>query len=638
MSVPDAAAPDAPDAPDATPPPTSVAGSAWAPGLRSDIPTELRPLITLFRPEHAFVDHAEASELAGFSGLDVLDLVALRPERLVVHELLVRVTADLSVPDGPGYETLGLNLRAMVGTIHERHVAPEMARIAAAWEAERAAARELVADELAARLFGSRPGPATDGASGESGATPRRGSLGRLLGGSFGGMFGGLGRARTRAGAGGADRESGASDGPRELRALAHWRRELDAGVEDPLRAACLRALVDVVDAITAHRGRVPADPELVGRLAVNRVGGDHGARLIGRLLGPAFDRAVEAEGYRRLPVRAEPVVMNVKGASASGKSTIRPEQREFAGRLGVAWEDFALISPDYWRKYLLDYATLGEHHKYGAMLTGSELELVDAKLDRYMADKATAGRMSHLLIDRFRFDSFALADGRTADSRLLSRFGHRVFMFFMITPPAATVERAWARGLSTGRYKAVDDLLFHNVEAFTGMPALFLSWVGATDREVHFEFLDNGVSKDETPRTVAFGGNGSMTILDVGKLLDVDRYRKVNVDAGRPEDVLDEAGQAAPANLGFVRRCAEGVGQLMLADGPSGSVYARVEAGRPTWWDEGYLAALPASDDRRLVLEALGCAPGRCPPGAGRPLLDVASERRLTLGRWPGT
>ena len=35
-------------------------------------------------------------------------------------------------------------------------------------------------------------------------------------------------------------------------------------------------------------------------------------------------------------------------------------------------------------------------------------------------------------------------------------------------------MERAWYRGEQFGRYKAVDDLLAHNVEAFTGMPELF--------------------------------------------------------------------------------------------------------------------------------------------------------------------
>ena len=65
------------------------------------------------------------------------------------------------------------------------------------------------------------------------------------------------------------------------------------------------------------------------------------------------------------------------------------------------------MISPDIWRKFLLDYTSLGGAYKYAAMLTGHELEIIDQKLDRRMEAKAARGEMSHLLIDRFRFDSF---------------------------------------------------------------------------------------------------------------------------------------------------------------------------------------------------------------------------------------
>ena len=84
---------------------------------------------------------------------------------------------------------------------------------------------------------------------------------------------------------------------------------------------------------------------------------------------------------------------------------------------------------------------------------------------------------MSHLLIDRFRFDSFA-PDSDEAGSNLLTRFGRIIYLFFMITPPASLVERAWNRGLDVGRYKAVDDTLAHGVEAYSGMPELFFTWV----------------------------------------------------------------------------------------------------------------------------------------------------------------
>ena len=88
-------------------------------------------------------------------------------------------------------------------------------------------------------------------------------------------------------------------------------------------------------------------------------------------------------------------------------------------------------------------YGSLGDASKYAATLTGHELTLIDQKLDRYMAQKAEHAGMSHLLIDRFRFDSFALDPDEEEGSRLLTRFGRLVYMFFMITPPEATVERA---------------------------------------------------------------------------------------------------------------------------------------------------------------------------------------------------
>ena len=43
---------------------------------------------------------------------------------------------------------------------------------------------------------------------------------------------------------------------------------------------------------------------------------------------------------------------------------------------------------------------------------------------------------MPHLLIDRFRFDSFIPDLEGKGSLRLLTRFGDLVYMFFMITPP----------------------------------------------------------------------------------------------------------------------------------------------------------------------------------------------------------
>ena len=77
------------------------------------------------------------------TGLEASTLVALRPRRLVLHEVLVRVTADFSVPDGSRIEDLGLNFRRIVRELIADYVEPEMAAIEAACHA--LAARDVPA-------------------------------------------------------------------------------------------------------------------------------------------------------------------------------------------------------------------------------------------------------------------------------------------------------------------------------------------------------------------------------------------------------------------------------------------------------------------------------------------------------------
>jgi hypothetical protein len=72
----------------------------WNPGLKSQIPKEWRELETIFRPENNYSTLAAAEELRGLTGFGLSDLAIFRPERLALHELLIRVTADFAVPDG----------------------------------------------------------------------------------------------------------------------------------------------------------------------------------------------------------------------------------------------------------------------------------------------------------------------------------------------------------------------------------------------------------------------------------------------------------------------------------------------------------------------------------------------------------
>ena len=101
----------------------------WNPGIQSQLPAAVLPLATAFSSKNVFTTIAEAHERSAFTGLDCEDLVAFRPERLVVHELLIRVMGDVSVPDGREYADLGVNFRKIAETIYRSHIDPHMAEI-----------------------------------------------------------------------------------------------------------------------------------------------------------------------------------------------------------------------------------------------------------------------------------------------------------------------------------------------------------------------------------------------------------------------------------------------------------------------------------------------------------------------------
>jgi hypothetical protein len=572
----------------------------WNPGLVSRTPREWLGLSTLYRPENVYGDLASVEELAGLTGFSRSDLVAFRPQRLALHELLIRVTADFAVPDGSRIGDLGINFRRIANRILTGYLVPRMDTIEKAFE------------DVSGRVMATL----------ES-------------------AFAGLAGARGAPSWG--------------LPQIAECEQRARATSAADTRIA-LRDLARVLAGLFTTNGCAWGTRELILRLARDRAVNVLGSEAVGRAIEPLLAEAVQAEGYGLLPVQDRPIVINTKGASASGKSTLRPLQKRLAGDIGARWSDFALISPDIWRKQLLDYGSLGGAYKYAGAFTAEELQIVDRKLDVYMARKHAQGRMSHLLIDRFRFDSFA-PDSDEEGSNLLTRFGQTAYLFFVITPPEQLVERAWKRGLEFGRYKAVDDTLAHAVEAYTGIPNVFFTWVRRSDKRIRFEFLDNTVAFGERPRTVAFGDNETVNILDVKGMLDIDRYGRVFVDAAAPEQLYrDPALLRAEHNVGFLKRCVEGFRRVNFAAQASGRIYLRMESGVAIWIDPEALQAAITDADTRAGLAAvapaaisggagtLGSAGGGAgasprylrPYDASAPRVDDGDQRVLpTLGVW---
>ncbi len=569
---------------------------AWNPGLDSKLPEALLPLVTLYRPETSTVGYAEARQAADFCGRKPEEMVAFTAARLVRHELLIRLMADINVPDGPDYPELGENLRRMAERILTVHIQPHMPRL----EQEFARLRERIEQKLASRLEQD-----IDAKGAGKGAG--------------GGLMARLGKPKPKA-------EGGE---PPEIEALLRWQDEL-ARPGDAFELACLRGLQAIVGGIVGQRGRLFADRDLVLKWAADRVCNGYGSTRIGQMIQPMIREAVAAEGYRVLPFQSAPVFMSVKGGPGAGKSTLRPLQKELADRLGLPWRDFALISPDYCRKFLLDYDSLGAHRKYAAALTGQELDILDKKIDHYMEQKAMRSEMPHVLVDRFRFDSFVPAPFARPGGTLLSRFADTVYLFFMITPPEQAVERVWQRGLKTGRYKALDDILHFTAEANVGMPQLFFSWVRKTNQKIHFEFLDNAVPEGERPRTAAFGWNGSLTVLDGAVLRSMDRNRALNIEARSPEQLFPEG--AAPSG-DFLARCIEEVGTVTFLDPGSLEVLGQTRGGACTYQKDGFFAEIGLEDAcrRGAGKTAISSRPEDAEP------VDIEAEHAFTLGAWGG-
>jgi hypothetical protein len=587
--------------------PPSVEYGAWNPGLESRLPREYLPLSTIFRSENVSTSIAKAHELSDYCGLPVHELVAFRADRLIVHELLIHVTTGLAVPDGRDDEDLGRNFRKIAATILDRFITPHREELARVFEQVKHKASTVIERELTIAFAEPKTPVGAD----------QSGDWRRLL----------FGKSRKPA------PKPAEPVAERDQRILSQWSTKSQSS-EDRLEQVCFAALYEVATAVISRQGRLSGDHALLSELAVILVCNDYGSSVVGDAIIPFVQEAVAREGYRALPAQQKPVVMNVKGASASGKSSMRPLQKNLAGKLNLPWDEFALISPDIWRKFLLDYGSLGAAYKYAGTLSGHEIEIIDKKLDRRMADRAARGEMPHLLIDRFRFDSFVpnLEEG---SSKLLTRFGDLVYMFFMITPPEMTVERAWTRGLRVGRYKAVEDLLAHNVEAYAGMPELFFTWALIAGKRVHYEFVDNSVAEGRPPRTAAFGWNGEMTVLDIKRMIDIERFRKINIHAQTAADVYAHKDLSPESNVDFLKRCARWIPIINFADHETGQVYARLQRGAWTWRDDKRFNEALKNLDAKAGLLAVARNVYRPANGSDRKRTDVATEKVHTLGTW---
>ena len=552
--------------------------SAWNPGIESEIPSAYRELETIYDPANVFTSLDEVNELAAETGLSPEELISFRPHRLVLHELIVRITADIVVLEGETEEDLGINFRNIARLIFSRYVIPRLMQIEHGFDTMRTKIEDMTRNELESALLPTSPPKVA------------RASLwSRLLG----------GRAKPAA--------APRSRQEREFELINSYKTS-GLATDDELAAAVYRSLYRVLGSIATTRGFIGNDPQYLSRICVNHACNYLGSREIGRKVGELVNAAIAGEDYELIPDAEKPILISLKGASAAGKSSLRPMLRTMMAELGIEDQGYGTISPDIWRRLLLDYDTLGESYKYAGRFTSHEVNIVDTKLDHYIRAKAEQRHsIPHLMVDRFRFDSFASEKITSVLHKTYVRYIDTMYMYFIVTPPEATVERGWERGLVRGRYKAVEDFLGHCIEAYAGMPRLLFKWLANSKPRYFFEFLDNSVAKGTYPLLIARGTQGSMQIYRPGPLIDIERYQRINVLATAPQQVAAPEEELAVAkNLGFLRQCIARIKLIEFIDVESDSAYLAIRSGSFEVIDAALFDQNLADDSLRQIVEQL--------------------------------
>ena len=535
---------------------TGTGYSAWNPGIESEIPPAYRRLETIYDPANVFTDLEEVNQLAVETGLSPEELIAFRPHRLVLHELIVRVTADIVVREGEQEEDLGIHFRDIARRIFSQHIIPGLMQIEHEFDTMRTRIEDVTTRELERVLT-----PQAAAANASAGLWAR--------------LFGGGAKRKP------ASRAPAQTRQEREFELINEFKR---AGLAtgDELIAAVYRSLYRILGSIATTRGFIGNDPEYLRRICVRHACNYLGSREIGRKVGRLVNQAIDAEGYARIADADRSILISLKGASAAGKSSLRPMLLEMMAQLGIEAHGYGTISPDIWRRLLIDYEALGDSYKYAGRFTSHEVNIIDTKLDHYIRAKADRRKsIPHLMVDRFRFDSFASEKITRVLHNTYVRYIDTMYMYFVVTPPEATVERGWERGLARGRYKAVEDFLGHCIEAYAGMPKLLFKWLSNKTPTYFFEFLDNSVPKGTYPRLIARGTQGRMQIYQLHSLIDIERFQRINVLATSAGEVAADAAQLRVANnLGFLRQCINRLATIEFIDPVSERCYLAIHGG----------------------------------------------------------
>jgi hypothetical protein len=77
------------------------------------------------------------------------------------------------------------------------------------------------------------------------------------------------------------------------------------------------------------------------------------------------------------------------------------------------------------------------------------------------------------------------------------------------------------------------------------------------------------------------------MNVLDLVGLLNIERFKRINIEARRPEEIyLSSPGTGLGGDIKFLTDCIRRIPTLSFAHRATGQIYARIENGSLVAWD----------------------------------------------------
>ncbi len=117
--------------------------------------------------------------------------------------------------------------------------------------------------------------------------------------------------------------------------------------------------------------------------------------------------------------------------------------------------------------------------------------------------------------------------------------------------------------------------------------------------------------------------------------MLDIDRFRKININAKSPEDLFDDEKMTPEKNVAFLQQCARLIPVINFVDHRTGFVFAQLKQGKWSWRDEPHIARVLVDRDAKAGFEAIGSNDYDPDSAATMDPPQLDQDEAHTLGVW---